>query len=178
MKRICLGLGFLLVLLLGETAVLAHGGGKVQLANRLVGECQSTVWLNPSLPRANDVLHITVGISDVNQVTVLSSEVEVFIVQNGQVITSDFAKTENSVNRLFYEVDFEPQTVGEYEVKLAYEDVDCSGELSFPMQVSPASFVRLYAIGAFVLVGGFLILRTVRQADGTPTPPRRRRKSD
>ena len=79
------------------TQIWAHGGGRIQIANAPIEACQSTVWLNPPMPRANEILHITVGISDINGAPVLDNEIEVLIVQNGQVVERDFAKTENSV---------------------------------------------------------------------------------
>ena len=174
MERIIWALVLVLVFGVWGTAVFAHGGGKIQLANQQVGECQSTVWLNPPEPRANEVLHITVGISDVNQAPVLSSEVEVLIVQDGRIIASDFAKTENSVNRLFYEVDFEPQQVGEYEIQLAYGDQGCSGDLSFPMRVSSTLVHTILCVRSICSSGGLFCFancaaRALSHADSSET---------
>lgn len=172
-NRVLFGLCITIGMFGSATQIWAHGGGRIQIANGQIEACTSTVWLNPPLPRANEVLHITVGISDSDGAPVLDNDVEVLIVQSGQVIERDFARTENSVNRLFYEVDFDAQSMGDYEVVLNYSKEECSGELSFPMQVSSVSYLRVYILGLFILVGGFFVFRWGRQ--GISAEPKRKR---
>ncbi|NJN53904.1 MAG: hypothetical protein HC804_03595 [Anaerolineae bacterium] len=85
--------------------VQAHGGGALQIANAPVGECLVSVWLAPTVPRANKPLHVTVGLAEAtNQAPILDGEVQVMIreVASGEQVSAAPATTAQSVKSALF----------------------------------------------------------------------------
>lgn len=165
----------LLGLCLTAVPLHAHGGGKPQLVNVPVGVCQATVWLNPSPPKANKVMHVTVGLKDATLAPMLDSTINLMILDGETVVVETAVTTEKSVNQLFYETDLDALPVGDYQALLTLESADCSGELTFPMTVEPASYLQQYLIGAAVLVAIVLIGFSSKRQQSQPNRPALRR---
>lgn len=172
MKKL-IGLGLVLLLLTGR--VMAHGGGELQLSNAPVEACQASVWLNPPQPATNDILHVTVGISDETQAPVLDSTIGIEVVQTDDIVQTAQATSEQSVNRLFYEADLEPLSAGVYEVVLQLQSPNCEGDLSFPVEVNRSSNLTLYLLGIGLLGIGVFVWQRRRRGGGRvrPLPPSR-----
>ena len=167
--------------LLISTAVLcitssakAHGGGELVLLNVPIDELRMSVWQNPLTPRTNEVIHITVGLTDAQRSPVLDGEVLLTVTENGRLLQQAEATTAQSVNRLFYEADLTPLPRGEYEVAVMATVGQMTGSDSFVMNVRPATYIReiLWGVGiAFILLIGVLYRRSMKER---PLPARRR----
>jgi hypothetical protein len=133
---------FLLVIcLLPLQPVLAHGGGELQISNAPVGQYQVSVWNNPPTARAEQTIHVTVGIAraDTGE-PVLDAAVSVTILnESGEPLVTAAATTEQSVNRLFYEADLDGVPAGSYEMQVEVTGSEGSGVLSFPLVVETVS---------------------------------------
>lgn len=133
-------LPLLFALLLPVKWTLAHGGGVLQVANAPIASYQVSVWTNPATARAGQPLHVTVGVAAGTGEPVLDAAITVdLLTDNGDVVLTAVATTEQSVNRLFYEADLPGTTAGTYKVQLALTGSEGSGTLSFPLFVKPVS---------------------------------------
>lgn len=154
---------FLLVwvsLFLGQFAsVSAHGGGTLQIVNALIAEAyQVSVWSAPTTIRAQNDIHITVGVADlVDGSPVLDTAVQVDIYEaaTGNLITAAAATTEQSVNRLFYEADMPGLPQGNYDVSVTVAGEEGSGSVAFALQIRPSLNLPLI-VGAGIVVILFL----------------------
>ena len=163
-------------------SVSAHGGGILRVGNEPVGDYVVSVWVNPPAPRANQTLHMTVGIAGSDQSPVLDAVVQItiFVAGSDELVVSAPATTEQSVNRLFYETDFPHIEPGFYDVVVRVAGAGNSGEVTFPMEMKHAggiSWVVAGLVGIGVIVGGFVVYSWQQQKNGgvgkRPSPPRR-----
>lgn len=164
----------------GETAVFAHGGGPIQIAREPMCDEFVSVWLNPDPTQSNDVLHLTVGVAEADSTPVLDKMVTVAIVENGTVVVSKPATTEQSVNRLFYEADFDPVGAGDYTVDVSVSCPTGDVTTSFAMPVKSATFLSRFfpfIIGGFLFLIGFLIYRRWQKGEAQVNRPARPRRS-
>ena len=152
-------------------SVFAHGGGILVVGNQPVGEYAVSVWVNPPVPRANETLHMTVGIAGTEQEPVLDAAVQIDIFEAGTDLLSASAPatTEQSVNRLFYETDFPQIKPGFYDVVVRVDGVQASGDVTFAMEMKHASITSwvtavLVAIGVIII--GFVVYSWRRQDKG------------
>ena len=173
-EQVCKNVGILIFVfsfLFFIPSVWAHGGGILVVGNEPVGEYAVSVWVNPPVPRSNEILHMTVGIAGVEQEPVLDAVVQIAIFEAGTdlLITSAPATTDQSVNRLFYETDFPQIEPGLYDVVVRVEGVEASGDLTFEMEMKHASITSwitagLIAIG--IIVAGFVVFSWRKQERG------------
>ncbi len=144
------------------TAILAHGGGEIQLANAPIGPYKMTLWLNPPNPQAQQTTHITVGLAEPpNDAPMLDAAVQIDIIDtaSGALILTTPATTEASINKLFYETDFTLPNPGIYEVNTRVVAPEGQGAASFSMEVTPASRTNWLLIGFTGL--GLVVLITL-----------------
>ena len=160
-ERFLRSLCVLLLGLLPVSAVLAHGGGELQVANAPIAAYQVSVWTNPPTARANQPIHVTVGVATaVSGEPVLDAVVEVSILNaSGEAVSTAAATTEQSANRLFFEADLAGIPVGAYEVSVEVAGSEGSGMLTFPLEVRPSS-IWPWLGGALVGLGAiWLVIR-------------------
>ncbi len=164
---------------LGQAAsVLAHGGGTLQIVNAPIAEAyQVSVWSAPPTIRARDDIHITVGVADlVDGSPVLDTAVlvEFYNAMSGELIVSESATTEQSINRLFYEADIPGLPQGDYEVVVTVTGEEGSGSVDFALNIRPYLNLPLI-LGASIAIilflgGGLLLFR--RSQSRTEQPQR------
>ena len=147
-------------LFLGQFAsVWAHGGGTLQIVNAPIGDAyQVSVWSAPSTIRAQDNIHVTVGVADlVDGSPVLDTAVQVDIYEatTGNLVIYAAATTEQSVNRLFYEADIAGLPQGNYDVSVTVTGEEGSGVVDFALDVRPSLNLSLIA-GAGIIILLFL----------------------
>lgn len=172
-------LPLLLALLLPVKWTFAHGGGALQVANAPIASYQLSVWTNPATARAGQPLHVTVGVAAAGTgEPVLDAAITVdLLAENGDVVQTAVATTEQSVNRLFYEADLSGTAAGTYKVQITLAGSEGSGTLSFPLFVKPISiwpWIGAVLAGGAVIGFGIRIWRkgqkagTVRQRTAVP----------
>lgn len=143
----------------------AHGGGEIQLADVPVGPYKLIVWLNPPAPRADQTVHVTVGLSipphdaPVLDATVL---VQVSLRDSQEIVLRGAATTANSINKLFYETDFTLDKAGEYRVFLLVDGPLGGGTADFPLTLAPPSPINWTYVGLVGLLV-IMLLAVVRQ---------------
>ncbi len=155
-----MGRGWLWLLALALLAVAAplaaHGGGLIYVAGEPAGPYRVTVWAAPDRIEAGRTLHFTVAIvRPEDNRPVLDGEVWVTVGKEGEptAVLSGPATTEQSVNKLFYEVDFTaPDEVGRYWVETAVRGDAGSGDVSFVITLEPARGGNLFLFGLAALV--------------------------
>lgn len=180
MKRITfLLLAVLAVFCWGHpTAVFAHGGGTLQIVNAPIANAyQVSVWSAPATIRAQDDIHITVGVADVvdgSPVLDTAVQVDIYEAATGNLITSAAATTEQSVNRLFYEADMAGLPQGDYDVIVTVTGAGGSGSVEFALEIRPYLNLPLIAGAGFIallfLAGGLFVFR--RSHSRTEQPKR------
>ena len=131
----------LCLLLLPIQPALAHGGGELQIGNAPVGSYLVSVWNNPPTARAEQTIHITVGVAQADTgAPVLDATVMVLIVNDSAAtVATAPATTEQSINRLFYEADLPGVPEGVYEMRVMVTGSQGEGEIAFPLVVEPVS---------------------------------------
>ena len=169
-------------------AVVAHGGGKIQVTAEPVEPYLVSVWTNPPVAKAGDLIHVTVGVAEAGDRSfVLDAEVlvEVFVAEESPnsgktaVITTT-ATTDRSTNKLFYETDFILPEAELYTIVVTVSNSDGGGEVGFDMPVVAANNRWFGLIGVIVLGAvGVLIMLSQRQereetAVSSTKQPRRR----
>lgn len=145
-----------LALLAVAAPVAAHGGGLIYVAGETAGPYRVTVWAAPDRVEAGKTLHFTVAIvRPEDNRPVLDGEVWVTVGKEGETtaVLSGPATTDQSVNKLFYEVDFTaPSEEGRYWVETAVRGDAGSGEVSFMLEIGPARGGNLFVLGLVALV--------------------------
>jgi hypothetical protein len=165
----------LLPLLAIASPIAAHGGGLIYAAGESAGPYRVTVWAAPDRVEAGKTLHFTVAvIQPEDNRPVLDGQVWVTVGREGETtaVLSGPATTEQSVNKLFYEVDFvAPAEAGEYWVVTAVSGDAGSGELSFILTVEPARGGNLFLFGlaALLLLTAIGLYWLRRQAQPNPS---------
>lgn len=138
--------------------VWAHGGGIIYAAGEAAGPYLVTVWVAPNTIEAGKTLHFTVAVvQPEGNRPVLDADVMMVVLADGadMAVLSGTATTEQSVNKLFYEADFQaPVAAGVYQVQAQVSGVDGEGVVSFDLVVEPARRNNLLLIG---LVGVLLV---------------------
>ncbi|MCP4421139.1 MAG: hypothetical protein GY805_31395 [Chloroflexi bacterium] len=171
------------ILLLPIRSVLAHGGGVLQVANVPIGTYQVSVWTNPPTARTNQPVHVTVGIAAAETgEPVLDTAVKVDLLTNdGVLLTTAVATTEQSVNRLFYEADLAGVAAGDYEIQVEVVGSEGSGSLSFSLSVKPVSiwpWALWILLGVGVIGVGLILWRKKRGSTWEETAVSRHRSVD
>lgn len=160
------------LLLIVALPILAHGGGELVVGNEPVGAYKVSVWVNPPQPRADQTLHMTVGIAGESDAPVLDAQVQIALLVAGSedVVVIAEATTEQSINRLFYETDFPQVDSGSYDVRVNVMGNEAQGVVSFPLDVRPAGGINWVLMGLIGvgLIGAIVVLWSWRtQAKGT-----------
>ena len=114
----------------------AHGSGTLQLRSEPSGPYWVTVWTSPEPVRVGE-MHVTIGVGDVDGAPILDAYVEVEIanLRDDGLLLSGLARTENSANKLLYEVDFELAVPGIYIVTVMVSGDEGYGSSSFDLEV-------------------------------------------
>ena len=185
MKRIRAVLLLLGLIIFVAQPVFAHGGGTLQIVNAPVADVyQVSVWSAPVTVRAQDDIHITVGVgtlAEASPVIDATVQVDFYEVASGTLLASEPATTEQSVNRLFYEADFAGLPQGDYEVVVTVDGADGSGSVDFELNIRPYLNLPLIIGGAAVVVlflgaGLFIFKRQTPKAAPEPHHKRRNRR--
>ena len=160
-----------LVALLWATAqtAWAHGGGTIHVAGEAAGPYRVTVWVAPNTVEAGKKLHFTVAVvRPEDNRPVLDAQVMLVVLADGTdtAVLSGPATTEQSINKLFYEVDFvAPTAVGIYQVQTQVSGTDGEGMVSFDLPIQPARRNNLlfWGLGGLLLVSvaGLFLSRRV-----------------
>lgn len=173
-----------IVLLSFPESLLAHGGGELQVTAEPVGPHIVSVWTNPPRARADELVHVTVGVaSEGDQSFVLDADVlvEVFVEGEETAVISTIATTDRSTNKLFYETDFMLPEASLYTVVVTVSNADGAGEVAFGMPVGAAANNRwfgLIGVAALGLVGILIALSRRQKSElGEMRSPRRPRRS-
>ncbi|MFO7682416.1 MAG: hypothetical protein R6X34_20455 [Chloroflexota bacterium] len=146
---------------------LAHGGGLIYVAGESAGAYRVTVWVAPNVVEAGKQLHFTVAVvEDESNDMILDAAVniEVWAAGSEALVLSGPATTEQSVNKLFYEADFQAPDVGMYRVVTQVNGRSGAGEVAFDLEVVEArTAVNWLLVGlgglALVTVIGFIMSR-------------------
>ena len=178
MKRIRVALLLFGLIIFVSQPLFAHGGGTLQIVNAPVADAyQVSVWSAPVTVRAQDDIHITVGvgtIEDASPVLDATVQVEIYEFESSESLASEPATTEQSVNRLFYEADFTGLPQGDYDIVVTIDGVDGSGSVAFELNIRPYLNLPLMIGGAVVIVlflgAGLFIFK--RQPPTTEPKPR------
>lgn len=164
------------------TALLAHGGGDIQVNNEPVGPALVSVWMNPPAALTNQPIHITVGLADpTTQAPVLDATVEVTVtaVEATAPVLTAAATTAQSTNKLFYETDFVLPDSGTYTAVVVVSNGQGSGEVAFDLVVRPSSnrWYGWLAVGALAAVALWAVWQgwRGRQTAVSPLPSSPRR---
>lgn len=160
------------LLLIAALPALAHGGGALTVGNEPVGAYKVSVWVNPPQPRADQTVHMTVGIAGENDAPVLNAQVQISLLAAGSddVVVTAEATTAQSINRLFYETDFPQVDPGAYDVQVNVTGNEAQGVVSFPLDVRPAGGINWVLMGLIGvgLIGAIVVFWSWRtQAKGT-----------
>ena len=161
MRRIFLWLLLIDVLLLGgQTAVFAHGGGEIKIGRAPVGDYKLTIWLNPPQPRVGETVHVTVGVLGLNDEAVLDAAVTVRVIDaDGNTVIDTAATTEQSVNKLFYETDFVLETAVSHQLITTLHKDETIGSVAFTVDIAEAKprlnylWIGLVALLFILLIG-------------------------
>jgi len=153
--------------------VYAHGGGIVYVSGEAAGPYQVTVWVAPNTVEAGKTLHFTVAVVQPgSNEPVLDAAVQMVVLAEGSetAVISGPATTAQSVNKLFYEADFEaPADSGRYQVQTHVRGPEGEGAVSFTFTVEPAQRNNMLLIGLggvlLVAVVGFFLSRRSAKAD-------------
>ena len=173
----------LLLILLGSKIAHAHGGGALQLSNAPAGPYLVSVWTQTDVLRVGR-LHVTVAVSqpaadDPTQAgePVLDASVRVVAMpaSGGPAIASE-ATTGASLNKLYYETDFDLPAAGVWQFRFEVEGPAGSGMATFAADVLPAANVGwpVFAAVAVVLaLAAWLAQSRARAGGRTRSAPRR-----
>ena len=160
MKRDFLWLLIFLLLIGGQTAVFAHGGGEIKVGRAPVGDYKLTIWLNPPQPQAGEIVHVTVGVLGLNDEAVLDAAVAVQAIDtDGNIVIDTAATTEQSVNKLFYETDFVLETAVSHQIITTLHKDDTVGSAAFTVDIAEAKprlnylWIGLIALFLIGLIG-------------------------
>ncbi len=164
--------------LLVTAPVAAHGGGTPQLVNEPAGNYLVSVWTAPNPLRVGQV-HLTIALSELTTEglpgePLLGAAVRVMMepqdIPGAQPI-GGLATHEQSVNRLFYEIDLEVPAEGLWQVTLLLDGPAGRGQVSFDVQVLPPGsglgLVWPIAAGVAILLA---IVYIYRQGTRTQQP--------
>ncbi|MBP6471605.1 MAG: hypothetical protein KBE23_02160 [Chloroflexi bacterium] len=153
-------------------AAWAHGGGTVHIAGEVAGPYRVTVWVAPNEVEAGKKLHVTVAVvRPENNQPVLDAQVMLHITAVGDntAVLSGPATTQQAVNKLFYEADFDaPNNPGAYQVQTQVSGSEGEGEVLFVLPIKPASGSNFLVIGliGLVIIGGLGLLLSQRRERG------------
>jgi len=157
-------------LLLFVSPSFAHGGGDLIAGPLPVGPYTVSVWLNPPDPRATEAIHYTVGVAaPIDGRPVLDAQIMVEMRARGDEspAISAPATTDQSVNKLFYETDFEVPAPGLYETIFYVSGSEGEGTLAVDIEVGSPSRINWLALGlaglALMVVWGWWRSRKPRQ---------------
>ena len=177
MKRYFLLLFIGLVFFFGyHTSVVAHGGGTLQIVNAPLGDAyQVSVWSAPTTIRAQDDIHITVGVADLvdgSPVLDTAVQVEIYEVATNNLVASAAATTEQSVNRLFYEADIVGLPQGDYDVVVTVMGEEGGGAVDFVLNIRPYLNLPLILGGGIVVIlflaAGLFVFRRSQSRTAQP----------
>lgn len=165
------------ILFTSASAVLAHGGGQLQVRAVAAGPYRVSVWTAPLAPRVDRALHVTVGVGDgVTNELVLDADVTVTIYRQGEetAVLTKPALTAAAANRLYYEADLPLTEAGEYRIVVDVAGSDGAGQVEFTLTVYPP--LPLNWLFLLLAVGGagwlFYVWRQ-RPLATAPVRPRR-----
>ena len=166
MKRVSACLGLLVLFLFFADGAFAHGGGTLQIVNAPIAAYQVSVWSAPTTVRAQDDIHITVGVGALaNGAPVLDTavQVDVYELESGTLIASEAATTEQSINRLFYEADIAGLPQGDYQFVVTVAGDAGIGSVAFDLNIRPYLNMPLFLGAALIvflfLTGGLLVFK-------------------
>jgi hypothetical protein len=178
MKRSVLLLA-VLILIASRGVVWAHGGGTPQLVNADAGPYWMSVWTQPDPLRVGQA-HVTVAVSEPTETAnglreagnpILNADVRVrFVPLDGAgALLEATATHEGASNKLFYEADVALTDPGRWEVQVAVDGPNGSGNAAFEAQVAPPQapiWPWVGGAGVLVLAGAWVVGRIRRQNGG------------
>lgn len=158
--------------------VAAHGGGTPRLVNEPAGNYLVSVWTAPNPLRIGQV-HITIALSEPTDEglpgePLLGAAVRVMMepqdIPDAQPV-GGLATHEQSVNRLFYEIDLEVPVEGLWRVTLLLDGPAGRGQISFDLQILPPAgpLARLWPLAAGLVIL-FAIVYIYRQGSRAQQP--------
>lgn len=136
--------------------LLAHGGGELQVVNAPVAGYVVSVWTAPNVPQAGQDLHVTVGVGSeaLGATPVLDAQVSIAVyAEDGRLVASAPATTDQSVNKLFYEADLPGLAAGNYRFVVTVSGATGSGDVEFSLAIQPSASRMPYLIAGIVLLG-------------------------
>lgn len=149
---------FVLVLLT-VTPVLAHGGGKVQIAGEPAGPYRLYVWSSPDPWRAGEA-HTTVAVTRLLESgeETPATGLQVFVTYE-QGAQSERIPAIEQVGALqgYYEADNTLATEGEWQATVEVSGAEGTGTVRFVETVLPANQFNWWLIGGGVLVALLLL---------------------
>ncbi len=154
-------------------AAQAHGGGVPRVTAADAGGYLVYVWSDPANPRANDTVHITVGVTlpgagiDAETPVTDAAVTVLFMPPSGGAPLETTATPGASAGSLYYEADIVLPSSGDWLVRVRVRGAQGSGEVTFAQPVGEgAAAGYLYIVLGIVIVGlGIgLFLRQSRRA--------------
>ncbi|MBK8988537.1 MAG: hypothetical protein IPM39_21115 [Chloroflexi bacterium] len=116
---------------------------------------------------AGKKLHFTVAVvSAADNQMVLDADVLMVVLAEETVVLSGPATTAQSLNKLFYEADFDAPAIGDYQVEAQVSGAAGAGAVSFDLTVQPARQNNLLFVGlaGLLLVSGLGLFLSQRSA--------------
>lgn len=165
----------------GIRPIHAHGGGTPQLINVEVGPHLVSAWTQPD-PLVPGTVHVTVSVAE-------RLETERGRIEPGEPILNQAIRLEiadpapgsaptvlpvthgEAENKLLYEVDFEIDAPGDYQLTLL---IDGAGNVPFTLAVEPPPLVNWTVVGGVALVAllaGWFLWQRRTEARAEPRRP-------
>lgn len=157
----------ILIILATPAALLAHGGGTIQLDAVPVGPYELSIWTSPDPLKAGETAHITAflfdeSIGDAVDGIVLGADITVtFIPPDGQgdpIVVS--ASHSDADLKYLYEAEALLPVKGEWEIVVNANGPKGGGEASFTIPVESAGGINWTLVGGIaiaVVVIGWLV---------------------
>lgn len=143
---------------------LSHGGGTPQLVNEPAGPYWLSVWTSPEPPKAEQPLHLTVGLAQPGTgreagAPVLDAAVTISLarqIDTPATLRVDATRS-NSANRLFYEADVTLPEPGSWAVSVSVDGPNGAGSASFEIGIAEAGGTNWLLWGG----GGVLVIALI-----------------
>ena len=145
--------------------VEGHGGGTPRLVNEPDGPYWLSVWTSPDPARAEEPLHVTVGVTEPGSgreagPPVLGAEVSVTLARADESGTPITAVAAEGANRLLYEVDVILPEPGLWTLQVDADGPAGSASVSFDLEVDEPGGANwlLWGGGGVLLLAALFVL--------------------
>ena len=143
-----------LLLMAVPVTLFAHGGGEMRVAGIVSGPYKLTVWTAPPQATTQTPIHITVGVADVTDDSVIiDAHVTVLVYApeiDDPIVTAVALNTEGE-NRLFYEADFRLTNDDTYLIEIVVTGPRGEGMTTFNLKVNSNQQALGLTVGLIVL---------------------------